>query len=262
MRPQPTIMLRAAPQQAASRGGGDAADAWRLGWANPQCGRLYLYSPMSLSRRYFFFGSFLLGNRALPAFAAKQPAGEQPNILLILVDGLPSWILGCYGGTEVQTPNIDRLCQTGTRFLNHFVCAPVAGASRAVLLTGRTSMQLHDAGSVPAGEIPLDKILPGQGYVTQTADGSVIADAVLEKSSAAGKPFLLTVSYKFQAPYEGVAQKYLDVYAQARLDTFDREPPAKNAQRDKQMLTGILANQRRAAAAATALDAEIAAPDA
>jgi len=203
---------------------------------------------MTLSRRHFFLGSL-----ALPALAAKKPAGEQPNILLILVDGLPSWILGCCGNTEVRTPNIDRLRQTGTRFLNNSVCAPVAGTSRAALLTGRTSMQLRDASSVPAGEIPLDKILAGQGYAVQTADTIAAAEP------ATGKPFFLTVSYRIEAPYNGVAQKYYDLYAQAKLDTFDREPAAKTAQRDKEMLTGILANQRKAAAAVTALDDEVAA---
>ena len=109
---------------------------------------------MSFSRRHFFFGSF-----ALRAFAATKPAGEQPNILLILVDGLPSWILGCYGNKEVYTPNIDRLAQTGTRFANHIAGAPVPGTNRAVLLTGRTSMQLRDADSAPASEVTLDKLL-------------------------------------------------------------------------------------------------------
>jgi arylsulfatase A-like enzyme len=204
---------------------------------------------MTLSRRHFFFGSL-----ALPALAARKPAGEQPHILLILVDGLPSWILGCCGNTEVRTPNIDRLCQTGTRFLNNSVCAPVAGLSRAALLTGRTPMQLHDASSVPASEAALDKILAAQGYAIQTADSSATAE-----QAAPGKPFFLTVSYKVEAPYNGVAQKYYDLYAQARLDTFGREPAAKNAQRDKEMLTGILGNQRKAAAAVTALDDEVAA---
>src|ERR1017187_4589397 len=94
---------------------------------------LYLYFAMKLSRRHFFLGSL-----ALPALADKKPLGEQPNVLLILVDGLPTWILGCYGNREVRTPNIDRLAQTGTRFLNHYACAPVADIARAALLTGRT----------------------------------------------------------------------------------------------------------------------------
>lgn len=202
---------------------------------------------MTLSRRHFFFGSL-----ALPALAAKKPAGEQPNILLILVDGLPAWVLGCYGNKEVLSPNIDRLGQTGMRFLNHAVCAPVAGVSRATLLTGRTSLQLHEAAAAPGGETTLDKILVGEGYAIQTADSSATAEF-----PSGGKPFFLTVSYQLQAPYEGVPQKYRERYAAAKLDTFDREPVAKNASRNKEMLTGILASQRKAAAAVSALDDEI-----
>jgi len=45
---------------------------------------------MNISRRHFFFGSL-----ALPALAADKPLGETPNILLILVEGLPAFALGC-----------------------------------------------------------------------------------------------------------------------------------------------------------------------
>src|SRR5690349_16931528 len=109
---------------------------------------------MDLSRRHFFFGSL-----ALPALAAKKPAGETPHIVLILAENLPAWMLGCYGNKEVQTPHIDRLAQTGTRFLNHFAAAPLPGPARASLLTGRTPMQLKDADTPPAGEATLDKLL-------------------------------------------------------------------------------------------------------
>src|SRR5437764_282317 len=98
---------------------------------------------MNPTRRHFFFGSF-----ALPALAAKKAAGEQPNILLILVDGLPSWLLGCYGNAEIRTKNIDLLAQTGTRFLNHYACSPIAEPARAALLTGRTPMQLKGSGEL------------------------------------------------------------------------------------------------------------------
>ena len=106
---------------------------------------------MNVSRRHFFLGSL-----ALPAFAAQKPLGEKPNVLLILADGLPAWILGCYGNREVRTPQIDRLAQIGTRFLNHYACAPVADKARATLLTGRTTMQLKDA-----GQVTLDNLLGG-----------------------------------------------------------------------------------------------------
>jgi arylsulfatase A-like enzyme len=197
---------------------------------------------MNLSRRHFFLGSL-----ALPSLAATKALGEQPNVLLILVDGLPSWILGCYGNREVRTPNIDRLAQTGTRFLNHYACAPVADKARAALLTGRTTMQLKDA-----GEVTLEKLLGGIGYACGTSVDGAAAAAFLDAQSAA-KPFLLTAAL---APYATLPDA--GPYAQAKLDTFAQEAAAKNAARGKEMLGApLLANLRRVAAATTALDLEI-----
>ena len=175
---------------------------------------------MNLSRRHFFFGSL-----ALPAFAAKKALGEQPNILLVLVDGLPSWILGCYGNTEVRTPNIDRLAQTGTRFMNYYACAPVTDKARATLLTGRTTMQLKDA-----GEVTLEKLLGGIGYACGATTSGAGATAFLDAQSSA-KPFFLTAGF---TPYTVLPDA--GPYAHAKLDTFTQEAPARNATRGKEML--------------------------
>ena len=197
---------------------------------------------MNLTRRHFFFGSL-----ALPTLAAAKPLGEQPNVLLILVDGLPSWILGCYGNREVRTPHIDLLAQTGTRFLNHYACAPVADKARASLLTGRTTMQLKDS-----GEVTLEKLLGGIGYACGTRADGAEAARFLDAQSAA-KPFFLTAAL---APYASLPEA--GPYAQAKLDTFAQEAAAKNAARGKEMLGApLLANLRRVAAATTALDLEI-----
>jgi arylsulfatase A-like enzyme len=196
---------------------------------------------MNLSRRHFFLGSL-----ALPAFAATRPRGEQPNVLLILVEGLPAWILGCYGNREVRTPNIDRLSQTGTRLLNHYACAPVADKARATLLTGRTTMQLKDT-----GEVTLEKLLGGIGYACGTSVDGAGAAGFLDAQSAA-KPFFLTAGF---SPYATLPDA--GPYAQAKLDTFAQEAAAKNAARGKEMLGApLLANLRRVAAATTALDVE------
>ena len=201
---------------------------------------------MNLSRRHF-----LLGSLALPALAAKKPVGEQPNVLLILVDALPAWILSCYGNREVSTPNIDRLAQTGTRFLNHYACAPVADKARASLLTGRTTMQLA-AQTNTAGEVTLEKLLGGIGYACNATTDGAKAAKFIEAQSAA-KPFFLTAGF---APYANLPDA--GQYAQAKLDTFAQETAARNAARGKEMLgANLLSNLRRGAAATTALDVEI-----
>lgn len=65
-----------------------------------------------------------------------------PNILFISVDDLRPE-LGCYGVSQIITPNMDRLAKEGAVFLNSYANVPVCGASRASLLTG-----LRPAGKV------------------------------------------------------------------------------------------------------------------
>jgi arylsulfatase A-like enzyme len=205
---------------------------------------------MPLSRRHFFFGSL-----ALPALGATKTPAERPHILLILADRLPCWILGCYGNNEVRTPALDRLAQIGLRFLNHFACAPDPALGRAALLTGRTPMQLGDA---DAGDVPLSKMLEGVGYACAAADSSAAAKSLDQQPS--GKPFFLTVDCAYlRPPYDGVPRKYRDLYAQVEFATFSQEAPARNAARDKEMLSNLALNQRLAAAAVTALDDDVAA---
>jgi len=45
--------------------------------------------------------------------------------------------LGCYGGTEIKTPNLDRLAAAGVRLTSFYVTWPACTPSRGSLLTGR-----------------------------------------------------------------------------------------------------------------------------
>ncbi len=80
-----------------------------------------------------------LGIAARPALAADPP--RKPNIVVILVDDMGFSDIGCYG-SEIPTPNLDKLAATGlrfTQFYNTARCCP----TRASLLTGLYS---HQAG--------------------------------------------------------------------------------------------------------------------
>ena len=61
----------------------------------------------------------MMGGLAVPALARKERAWAAPELILIVADGLGSWMLGCGGNREIRTPNIDQLAQSGTRFENH-----------------------------------------------------------------------------------------------------------------------------------------------
>lgn len=89
-----------------------------------------------------------------------KPDGRAPNIVLILADDLGFSDIGCYG-SEIRTPNLDRLGRTGVRFTqmyNAARCCP----SRASLLTG---LYAHQAG---VGHMMNDLSTPSyQGYLNR-----------------------------------------------------------------------------------------------
>lgn len=73
-----------------------------------------------------------------------MPVDKRPNFLLIVTDQHRADHLGCYGNAVVQTPNIDRLASTGTRFDRFYVATPICMPNRATLMTGRMP-SLHGA---------------------------------------------------------------------------------------------------------------------
>lgn len=78
---------------------------------------------------------------------------KRPNIVLIMADDMGFSDLGCYGG-EVETPNLDRLAQSGVKF-THFQNTSRCCPTRASLLTGLYS---HQAG---VGAMTADWGYPG-----------------------------------------------------------------------------------------------------
>ena len=85
------------------------------------------------------FGGLAIGLCAEHGAPAEPPT--RPNIVLILADDMGFSDLGCYG-SEIATPNIDRLAAEGVRFTQFYNtgrCCP----TRAALLTGLYS---HQAG--------------------------------------------------------------------------------------------------------------------
>src|SRR5688500_10011759 len=69
-----------------------------------------------------------------PALAAE---GGAPNIVFILADDLGLGDLGCYGGTAIPTPHIDRLAAEGLRFTNAYSASAVCAPTRCGLMTGK-----------------------------------------------------------------------------------------------------------------------------
>lgn len=89
-------------------------------------------------------------------------AADRPNVVVIVVDDLGFSDLGCYG-SEIETPNLDRLASNGTRFTQFYNTAK-CHSSRVSLLTGRWCMQ---AGNEPMKRaVTLPEMLGKAGYST------------------------------------------------------------------------------------------------
>ena len=98
----------------------------------------------------------------------KSPIDLQPpNVILILVDDMGFSDIGAYG-SEIETPNIDRLAFEGVRFTNAYntsKCFP----SRACLLTGLYSQQIgyHKTFRLKMqNAITLGELFKSAGYIT------------------------------------------------------------------------------------------------
>ena len=89
---------------------------------------------------------------------------DRPNIVLIMADDLGFSDLGCYG-SEIQTPNLDRLAKNGLKFTQFYNTAK-CHSSRVSLLTG---LYCDQAGGTSLSRgATIAEVLKPAGYSTWT----------------------------------------------------------------------------------------------
>ena len=89
-------------------------------------------------------------------------AAEKPNIILVMADDMGFSDIGCYG-SEIQTPNLDRLAREGLRF-SQFYNNAKCGPTRASLLSGLYPQQTIDGAS--SKRVTIAQVLKSVGYRT------------------------------------------------------------------------------------------------
>jgi arylsulfatase len=92
---------------------------------------------------------------------------SKPNIVVVMVDDMGFADIGAYG-SEVQTPNLDRLAEQGMRF-NQFRNTSKCWPTRATLLTGQYAQRVGlsvSADSRHKNHATLGDVLQSAGYKT------------------------------------------------------------------------------------------------
>jgi len=101
----------------------------------------------------------------------------KPNVVLIMVDDLGYYDLGCFGHPEIKTPVLDKLAKGGIRLTSFYAGATVCTPSRMALLTGAYptrvgwekgvvgfKMGSHDGMSPEA--LTIGEMFKSEGYAT------------------------------------------------------------------------------------------------
>ncbi len=118
----------------------------------------------------------LLLSLACPPLLAT--AAERPNLIFVLSDDIAQGDLGAYGQKLIQTPNLDRLCKEGTRYLSAYTGTSVCAPARSSFFTGlhmgncpiRANREIQPEGQrpLPVDTVTIGKILKAAGYKTAT----------------------------------------------------------------------------------------------
>jgi arylsulfatase len=105
-----------------------------------------------------------LSGLSVSAFSGEKVPASRPNIVLIMADDMGYSDIGCYG-SEISTPNIDKLAAQGVRFRNFYnnaKCCP----TRASLLTGLNNHEAGMGNMVTMADTPIQPG-PYQGFLNQ-----------------------------------------------------------------------------------------------
>ena len=128
-----------------------------------------------MKHQNLLFATFiLLGLYACKSTSQADGSDNLPNIVVIYCDDLGYGDLGCFGNTEIRTPNIDRMASEGMKFTEFYSASPVCSPSRAALLTGRIPQRMginevffpRSYTGMPLDEITTADMLKTKGYAT------------------------------------------------------------------------------------------------
>lgn len=172
---------------------------------------------------------------SVPAWP-DPPAGlGGPNVVVIVLDDTGFAHFGCYG-SELATPNIDRLAAGGLRYTNFHTTA-LCSPSRAALLTGRNPHAVgmrgvsnwnsgypHMRGGINPRAATVAELLQPHGYATFAAGKWHLAP--MEECSAAGPHTNWPLQKGFDRYYGFLQGETDQFHPELTSDNGHIDPPA------------------------------------
>lgn len=155
---------------------------------------------------------------SIAAFGAVAPScksadsiPERPNILLIIAEDM-TLDLGCYGRTDVKTPNIDRLAAEGLRYTNARCVAPLSSPTRSAMMTGLhheiTGSHNHRSNRdtpLPDPTVrPFTAYLRDAGYTCILGDADCFENQFTHADHESTRKIDCNFKYENVGPYDGV----------------------------------------------------------
>jgi len=126
------------------------------------------------TRRQFLKG-VVFGAAAMASgcrIVGRNSKSSRPNFVLIIGDDISADDFGCYGHTNIQTPNVDALAAGGIKFTNAYLTASQCSPTRCSIISGRYP---HNTGApelhmpLPKGQPLFPLMLKESGYYTLAA---------------------------------------------------------------------------------------------
>ncbi|MFC1677822.1 sulfatase-like hydrolase/transferase [Planctomycetota bacterium] len=128
-----------------------------------------------MERREFLklTGTALASALISPQLCSYGKTRNKPNLIFILCDDLGYGDPSCYGGTKIDTPNIDALASDGMKFTQFYAGSPVCTPTRISCMTGHypllynaTTFWFSGPHRLPEGTVSLAHLLQSGGYAT------------------------------------------------------------------------------------------------
>ncbi len=112
-----------------------------------------------------------------PQLFANDVEDTRPNFILIFADDLGINDLHCYGREDHRTPHLDALAQRGIRYTSAYCGLSICSASRASLMTGKSSARLHLTSFLPGrADNPSQRVLNARIHSSLPPEERTIAE--------------------------------------------------------------------------------------